>query len=116
MYGADDGVRTRDPNLGKVVLYQLSHVRMFGGDARIRTGGEGFAGLCLTTWPRRRVTVIKEAGQISALTGLDSTNGADDGVRTRDPNLGKVVLYQLSHVRIARKYITRTEIPMQGLS
>ena len=27
-------------------------------------------------------------------------NGADDGVRTRDPNLGKVVLYQLSHVRV----------------
>ena len=27
-------------------------------------------------------------------------NGADDGVRTRDPNLGKVVLYQLSHIRI----------------
>jgi hypothetical protein len=26
-YGADDGIRTRDPNLGKVVLYQLSHVR-----------------------------------------------------------------------------------------
>ena len=25
--GADDGVRTRDPDLGKVVLYQLSHVR-----------------------------------------------------------------------------------------
>jgi hypothetical protein len=27
IYGADDGIRTRDPNLGKVVLYQLSHVR-----------------------------------------------------------------------------------------
>ena len=27
-------------------------------------------------------------------------NGADNGARTRDPNLGKVVLYQLSHVRI----------------
>ena len=26
--GADNGIRTRDPNLGKVVLYQLSHVRM----------------------------------------------------------------------------------------
>ena len=25
---ADDGIRTRDPHLGKVVLYQLSHVRM----------------------------------------------------------------------------------------
>ena len=28
------------------------------------------------------------------------TSGADDGIRTRDPNLGKVVLYQLSHVRV----------------
>ena len=28
-------------------------------------------------------------------------DGADNGVRTRDPHLGKVVLYQLSHVRIA---------------
>ncbi len=27
-------------------------------------------------------------------------DGADDGVRTRDPDLGKVVLYQLSHVRV----------------
>ena len=42
--GADNGVRTRDPHLGKVVLYQLSHVRklnyqsQLGGDARIRTG------------------------------------------------------------------------------
>jgi hypothetical protein len=26
--GADDGIRTRDPHLGKVMLYQLSHVRM----------------------------------------------------------------------------------------
>jgi hypothetical protein len=25
---------------------------------------------------------------------------ADDGIRTRDPHLGKVMLYQLSHVRI----------------
>ncbi len=26
---------------------------------------------------------------------------ADDGIRTRDPHLGKVMLYQLSHVRAA---------------
>ncbi len=26
--GARDGIRTRDPNLGKVVLYQLSYSRM----------------------------------------------------------------------------------------
>ncbi len=30
--GADDGIRTRDPNLGKVVLYQLSHVRVVPTD------------------------------------------------------------------------------------
>ena len=28
IHGADNGVRTRDPHLGKVVLYQLSHVRI----------------------------------------------------------------------------------------
>ena len=27
-YGADNGIRTRDPHLGKVMLYQLSHVRI----------------------------------------------------------------------------------------
>ncbi len=26
-YGAGDGVRTRDPKLGKLVLYQLSYAR-----------------------------------------------------------------------------------------
>ena len=26
-FGADDEIRTRDPHLGKVMLYQLSHVR-----------------------------------------------------------------------------------------
>jgi hypothetical protein len=29
--------------------------------------------------------------------------GADDGIRTRDPHLGKVMLYQLSHVRVSRR-------------
>ena len=32
--GADNGARTRDPNLGKVVLYQLSHVRLRGFNIR----------------------------------------------------------------------------------
>jgi hypothetical protein len=27
-FRADDGIRTRDPHLGKVMLYQLSHVRL----------------------------------------------------------------------------------------
>ena len=71
-------------------------LRVFGGENRIRTGGEGFAGLCLTTWPSRHVT--NRAG-VYVLAGPD-VHGADNGVRTRDPHLGKVVLYQLSHVRV----------------
>ena len=30
---ADDGIRTRDPHLGKVMLYQLSHVRVPADEA-----------------------------------------------------------------------------------
>ena len=30
-------------------------------------------------------------------------SGADNGIRTRDPHLGKVVLYQLSHVRLRKE-------------
>ena len=37
MYGAKDQVRTGDPNLGKVVLYQLSYFRNFGGPEWNRT-------------------------------------------------------------------------------
>ena len=45
--GAEDGTRTRDPHLGKVMLYQLSHFRSVippllrpagGAESQIRTG------------------------------------------------------------------------------
>ena len=39
MLRADDGIRTRDPNLGKVVLYQLSHVRVRPGDCPTTSEG-----------------------------------------------------------------------------
>src|SRR5207247_9782403 len=49
--GAEDGTRTRDPHLGKVMLYQLSHFRVSSGgfspneriiaSARLRFGREG---------------------------------------------------------------------------
>ena len=50
----------------------------FGGDTRIRTGGEGFADLCLTTWLCRQKI------------------GAGYEARTRYLHLGKVALYQMS--------------------
>ena len=34
------------------------------------------------------------------MTLFCSTCGAENGTRTRDPNLGKVVLYQLSYFRV----------------
>ena len=39
MNGAEDGTRTRDPHLGKVMLYQLSHFR--SGADRLEGGAEG---------------------------------------------------------------------------
>ena len=42
-----------------------------------------------------------EGGDGRLLT--DSPPRAGNGTRTRDPNLGKVVLYQLSYSRMGRK-------------
>src|ERR1700678_2296069 len=56
-----------------------------GGDGN-RTRVQGFAGPCLShsaTPPQGR-----------------QKHRADDGIRPRDPHLGKVMLYQLSHVRV----------------
>ncbi len=55
-----------------------------GGDGN-RTRVHGFAGRCLTTRPHR------QPGRV----GLR----ADDGIRTRDPHLGKVMRYQLRYIR-----------------
>ena len=89
---------------------------MFGGDTQNRTGDKGFADLGLTTWLCRQTDDIYlsrafpalfcnleatpriELGikvlQTSALPlGYVALNGAENEARTRDPHLGKVVLY-----------------------
>ena len=58
--------------------------------------------VCLTLAPSRvraQAMGTKKPGYRSSRA---VTLGADNGARTRDPNLGKVVLYQLSHVRICK--------------
>ena len=55
-----------------------------GGEDGIRTRVHGFAGRCLASRPLHRVLVYR----------------ADDETRTRDPNLGKVVRYQLRYIRM----------------
>ena len=41
-------------------------------------------------------------------------NGAEDGVRTRDLNLGKVALYQLSHFRSCYRRTNRSGAESQN--
>ncbi len=51
-------------------------------------------------WRQRDRATERRSRLHVALTRI--TLGADDGIRTRDPHLGKVMLYQLSHVRVSR--------------
>jgi hypothetical protein len=74
MYGAGDEARTRDLNLGKVALYQLSYSRI----ALLHNALHFY-------FAKQRVAL---------------KIGAGDEARTRDLNLGKVALYQLSYSRI----------------
>ncbi len=41
-------------------------------------------------------------GEANASTPFPRLSGAGNGVRTRDPKLGKLVLYQLSYARLNR--------------
>src|SRR5438093_12293130 len=76
-----------------------------GGGNRTRV--QGFAGPCLShsatpplPAPRRERKGSREpCGPSAAYHGVRRLR-ADDGIRTRDPHLGKVMLYQLSHVRM----------------
>ena len=88
----------------------------------IEPTNKGFADLCLTTWlPRLRTALPDCRLKVAAdqrrgrgllieplktkalphfrLAPLAVRNGAGDGIRTRDIDLGKVALYQLSYSR-----------------
>ena len=75
-----------------------------GGDDGTRTHGGGFADPCLTTWLRRLDGRDQDEGPPAwkgpLFDGVQSEAiGAGNGARTRDLNLGKVALYQLSYSR-----------------
>ncbi len=55
--GADDGTRTRDPHLGKVMLYQLSHIRKPGFPGRSAVVGDtGFEPVTSSVSGKRATT------------------------------------------------------------
>src|SRR4051794_11430583 len=51
---------------------------------------------------------------IETMLGNTSECQADDGVRTRDPQLGKLMLYQLSYVRAGRRIARRESAIMES--
>ena len=100
------------------------------------TAWQGFSGQDLHgewsqhLWKRERIceSDLSEAERCggSTRTALEQTknprdkssdywykNGAGDGSRTRDPKLGKLVLYQLSYARFFEKYYSGRSMPCQ---
>ncbi len=69
-------------------------MRYFGGGSRNRTGVHGFAGRCITTLLSRQISFWPTESAKSLKLGAGNES------RTRDLNLGKVALYQLSYSRI----------------
>ncbi len=86
--GAGDESRTRDLNLGKVALYQLSYSRI--------------------VWRREAESNRREriCNPVHSHFAIAPISGAGDESRTRDLNLGKVALYQLSYSRTEKTYFT----------
>ena len=71
-----------------------------GGAAQSRTGLIGFAIRCITALLPRRWNIDQRKREAAASLDSDvDTCGAGDEARTRDLNLGKVALYQLSYSR-----------------
>jgi hypothetical protein len=78
-----------------------------GGAGRSRTDLHGFAIRCITALLPRR---YDKKGKLM----LPFSFGAGDESRTRDLNLGKVALYQLSYSRVEKEIITHFFTPLQA--
>jgi hypothetical protein len=74
-------------------LHHVAKTRLYPGSARWMAAPRGFEPRF--TDPKSAVLPLDEG----AAAPSGRMNGAEDGTRTRDPHLGKVMLYQLSHFR-----------------
>gem|GEM_PF-609972 len=93
---AEDGTRTRDPNLGKVMLYQLSYFRkiLFAQTCVLEAGLEP----AQPQWPKDFKSFVSTDSTIRASTSslrVERKTGLEPATL-----LGKVMLYQLSYFRI----------------
>ena len=106
--GAGNEIRTRDLNLGKVALYQLSYSRVTINTCSSKlVPGTGIEPVRPLTGKRRILSPqclpISPPGLLTS-TRQDKT-GAGNETRTRDLNLGKVALYQLSYSRLGGAWL-----------
>ena len=105
MSGAGNEIRTRDLNLGKVALYQLSYSRILA--LNYTTTKSNFEAK-QTRWPENLKHTKTKKGKrwlpflIERCWHFFRVFGAGNEIRTRDLNLGKVALYQLSYSRVFR--------------
>ena len=97
----DFAIQAAKLRLGYTSTAWASLFRRNGGQGRNRTGVRGFAGRCMTTLPPGQTF-----GELQPLKQQNPgeprfcpETGAGNETRTRDPDLGKVVLYQLSYSR-----------------
>ena len=86
----------------------------------IEPTNKGFADLCLTTWLPRLVSAgvdQKRPRKIRADSFLGERGfGAGDGTRTRDIDLGKVALYQLSYSRASSSIVPLRSASVKAMS
>ena len=144
-YWAKNGTRTRDPDLGKVVLYQLSYFRekrcvrdsnpwphawqaciltswtnapCYVHPQRLELWTHWLRVSCSTNWATdafRKIInflcyLIKYPTEFQRPSFRIAWTWAKNGTRTRDPDLGKVVLYQLSYFRVLLLCSTSLEV------
>ena len=101
--GGEPGVPRSDLDLAQTTFHKITSVAIPSPLSRgIRGESEGFRGVS-GSWSEEGYVFVRGAKK-PGLRGLCLTtpafvSGAGNGIRTRDPNLGKVVLYQLSYTR-----------------
>ncbi len=96
--------RCEPTNGGSGRRQKAALVQLLGGGGRNRTGVHGFAVRCMATLPPRHDLKSRKG---SAVASLSIKLGAGDESRTRDLNLGKVALYQLSYSRTRPRSIAK---------
>ena len=93
--GAEDEVRTRDPQLGRLMLYQLSYFRLINkksGESKIRT----YEGV------RQQIYSLPQLATLVSPHTLQSFKRADRGIRTHGLLITNQLLWPTELCRLSK--------------